>query len=265
MTRPLPIDPQQPTEERLPRAPVARAYAVHLLTASGIAFLFLSAMEIAQSEPRPVYVFAWLIAATLVDAIDGPLARRFHVKRFAPSIDGRTIDDIADFIGFTFLPLLLVWRMNWLPGDADIAWLWIAPALIASLFGFANLAAKDESAGFFRGFPSYWNIAAFYFGLSAAALPRAGPWINAMILIAFTAMTVAPVWFLYPNLAPRPWRWPVLIGAFIWLALLLAMLPFYPNGVPGWLIGLSLVYPAFYLLLSLYLHPRRARNGTSMA
>lgn len=33
------------------------------------------------------------------------------------------------------------------------------PALLASLLGFANVGAKDEAAGYFRGFPSYWNIA----------------------------------------------------------------------------------------------------------
>ncbi len=66
------------------------------------------------------------------------------------SIDGRTIDDIVDYLTYTFVPLLLMWRMGWLPQPAV---LWIAPALVASLFGFANTAAKDETAGFFLAFP----------------------------------------------------------------------------------------------------------------
>ena len=257
MTKPLPISPDQPTEEKLPARAVACAYAVHLLTASGILLLFLAAMEIASPGPRPVRVFLWLIGATLVDAIDGPLARRYHVKRFAPSIDGRTMDDIIDFLGFTFLPLFLVWRMDWLPGQPHLAWLWIAPALLASLFGFANLEAKDESGGFFRGFPSYWNILALYMGLSVAALPAAGPWLNAGLLLFFAGLTVAPVWFVYPNLAPRRWRTFVLGGALLWMALAIAMLPFYPDRVPGWLILLSLVYPVLYILISIHLWRRR--------
>ncbi len=246
--------PQHPPAPRSSRQALA-AYAVHLLTASGILLLLAAAMELTR-EPDPVRVFVWLIAATLIDAIDGPLARRFQVKRFAADIDGRKIDDIVDYLGFTFLPLLLVWRIGWVPGPANLSWLWIAPALLASLFGFANVVAKDESAGFFRGFPSYWNIVAFYLGLSAVHLPQAGPWINGLILLILAALTVAPIWLLYPNLAPRPWRVSVLGGAFAWCILLLAMLPFYPHRVPGWLTLLSLVYPAFYLVLSIHLARR---------
>ena len=73
---------------------------------------------------------------------------------------------------------------------------------------------------------------------------------------ALTVLTVLPVRFLYPNLAPRPWKLPVMAGAVAWTACLLAMLPRYPD-VPGWLLALSLVYPAFYALLSLLVDPRR--------
>ena len=261
MTKPLPIDPRQPTEERLPAGPVVLAYSVHLLTAGGIVLLFLAAMEIARPDPRPVRVFLWLIGATLVDAIDGPLARRFQVKRFAPSIDGRAIDDIVDYIGFTFLPLFLVWRMGWIPGPANWSWLWIAPALVASLLGFANLKAKDESGGFFRGFPSYWNILAIYLGILAVNLPSAGPWLNGLIILFFAGLTVAPVWFVYPNLAPAPWRLPIIGGSLLWLALVLGMLPYYPDRVPGWLAWISLLYPLFYIIISIRLWRRRATSG----
>ena len=61
------------------------------------------------------YVFLALAAAVMVDATDGPLARRAEVKRWMPSIDGRTIDDIVDYLTYTFVPLLLMWRMGWLP------------------------------------------------------------------------------------------------------------------------------------------------------
>ena len=124
---------------------------MHLYTASGIVLAALAAAEIFSPRPDPRIVFALFAAATLVDASDGFLARRWEVKRTAPEIDGRAIDDIVDYITFTFLPLLLVWRMGWVP---EPVLLWIAPALIASLFGFANTGAKDEGGGFFRGFPS---------------------------------------------------------------------------------------------------------------
>lgn len=83
-----------------------------------------------------------------------------------------------------------------------------------------HLDAKDEAAGYFRGFPIYWNIAAFYAGL-----------------------TVLPVRFLYPNLAPRRWKQPVLLGA---------------AASPAWLVAVLLVYPAFYATLSVLIDPQRS-------
>lgn len=229
-----------------------RGYAVHLYTASGIVLAALAAAEIFSARPNPRLVFVLFAAATLVDASDGFLARRWEVKRTAPEIDGRTIDDIVDYITFTFLPLLLVWRMGWVP---DPALLWISPALIASLFGFANAGAKDEGGGFFRGFPSYWNVVAFYAGLLH-------PWVSATMLVALAVLTVLPVRFIYPTLAPRPWRVPLLVGAFAWLAFMLATLPDYPDVAP-WLLWLSLSYPLLYALLSWHLsrRDRRMRAG----
>jgi phosphatidylcholine synthase len=222
-----------------------RGYAVHLYTASGILLAALAAAEIFSPRPDPRIVFALFAAATVVDATDGFLARRWEVKRTAPDIDGRAIDDIVDYITFTFLPLLLVWRMGWLP---DPALLWIGPALIASLLGFANTGAKDEGGGFFRGFPSYWNVVAFYAGLLA-------PVVNAVMIVGLAVLTVLPVRFIYPTLAPRPWRMPLLVGAFAWLALMLAMVPDYPD-VPGWMLLLSLSYPLLYTVLSWHLSRR---------
>ena len=240
------------------RGAVARAYAVHLLTASGVVFAFLAAAETARAVPDARLVFLWLVIAGFVDAADGPLARRWHVKTMAPRIDGRTIDDIVDYLTFTFLPLLLIWRMGWLPEPGGI---WVAPAMVASLLGFANTGAKDESGGFFLGFPSYWNLVAVYAGVFYFEF---GPWVNAVMIAALTVLTVLPVRFIYPNLAPPPWRVPVLVGALVWMGLLVAMLPRYPL-VPEWLFWLSLVYPVFYTALSLHLdaQARRQRRGVT--
>ena len=238
-----------------------RALAVHLLTAGGVIACFLAVAELTRAAPDPRVVFLWLAVAVVIDAIDGPFARAWKVKVYAPDIDGRTIDDLVDYLSFTFVPLLLVWRMGWVPfAPGLLGIIWVAPALLMSLFGFANVAAKDEGGGFFRGFPSYWNLAAFYAGLLHYGLGEVGNWLNGVGLLALAALTVAPVWFLYPNLAPRPWRGAVLIGAYGWAALLLAMLPFYAR-VPAWLTLLSLVYPTFYVILSVALDRRRRGGG----
>ena len=242
----------------------ARAYAVHVLTASGIVAGFLAVAELLEEAPDERVVFAWLVLAVVIDAVDGPLARAWEVKRLAPDIDGRTIDDIVDYLTFTFIPLLLVWRMGWVPfAPGMLGAVWIVPALLASLLGFANVGAKDEAAGYFRGFPSYWNIAAFYAGLAFYGLGETGQWLNGVVLLALAALTVSPVRFLYPNLAPRPWKLPVVLGAAAWSALLLWMLLIYRE-VPGWLVAVSLIYPAFYAALSIWIDPERQRRNVTM-
>ena len=230
-----------------------RGYAVHVYTASGVGLAFLAAAEICAPAPDPRYCFILLFAAVFVDATDGFFARRWHVKTWAAAIDGRTIDDIVDYLTFTFLPLLLMWRMEWLPQPAA---LYVIPALIASLFGFANRQAKDEAGGFFLGFPSYWNVVAFYAGLFGGT--GAAP-ITGLITLALALLTVLPVRFLYPNLTPPPWRVPVLVGALLWSTAILALLVNYPHG-PRWLALLSLSYPAFYTIISFALS-RRTRTA----
>jgi phosphatidylcholine synthase len=219
---------------------------VHVYTASGVLLAFAAAIEICSAAPDPRLVFLYLAAAVLVDATDGPLARRMEVKRWLPGIEGRTIDDIVDYLTFTFVPLLLVWRMGWLPAPSVV---WLAPAMVASLFGFANTAAKDEAGGFFLGFPSYWNVVAFYAGF---VYHLYGPWVNAVVLVVLAALTVLPLRFLYPNLAPRPWRTPLILGALVWLGMMLWLLVDYPRA-PAELVWLSLLYPTFYLWLSYHL------------
>lgn len=227
----------------------ARAYFVHLFTASGVVFAFLAAAEVCSANPRPQWVFLYLAIQVLIDAADGPLARLWQVKTRAPNISGRTIDDLVDYLTYTFVPLLLVWRMEWVPQPAG---LWVAPAMVASLFGFANTAAKDEGGGFFLGFPSYWNIVAIYVGLLDAAV---GPWPGAVLIVALTLLTVLPVRFVYPNLAPHPWKVPTLVGALVWLLLLGVILARY-DAPPAWAVWLSLVYPLYYVALSAWLDVR---------
>ena len=207
--------------------PRVRAVLVHLYTASGVLLAFLATAEICSAAPDPRVVFLLLAGAVLIDATDGTLARRWEVKRWLPTIDGRTIDDLVDYLTYTFVPLLLVWRMGWLPEPGVV---WVAPALIASLFGFANTGAKDERGGFFLGFPSYWNVVAFYAGL---VYRYYGPWVNAMAILFLALLTVLPVRFLYPNLAPSPWRVPLIAGALVWLAVMLMILADYGTRRPG--------------------------------
>jgi phosphatidylcholine synthase len=245
-----------PPQERPTVGQKIAAYAVHAFTASGVVMALLAADEVASPAPQPKLVFLYLAIQVLIDALDGPMARAVHIKTRAARIDGRTIDDIVDYLTYTFIPLLLVWRMGWVPAPGG--W-WVAPAMVASLFGFANTAAKDEKSGFFLGFPSYWNIVAFYVGIWHALFGAAGAWTNAAVIIVLTVLTVLPVRFIYPNLAPRPWKLPVMVGAAVWLVLLGWMGKDYP--LPAqWLMWTSLIYPGFYVALSVWLDVSERRQ-----
>ena len=222
------------------------AYSVHLFTASGAAVGAWMVAAIMRSDYRAALLL--MVVAVVIDAVDGTLARRFHVERVCPEIDGRTLDDIVDYLNYTFIPLLLVCHAGWLP---EPVWGWAAVPLMCSLFGFAHQGAKEEQAGFFRGFPSYWNVVVLYI---AVWLHKAGPWWVLACVLALSLLTVLPVRFVYPN---RPPRWILLFlgGSVLWLVTLLAMIWQYPNVSPS-LLTVSLIYPLLYVVLSVYLDIR---------
>lgn len=233
------------------------AYGVHVYTASGLIFVALAMLELFKAYPDPRWVFGWLLAATFVDMTDGTLARRFDVKKNAPLYDGRKIDDIIDFLTFTFVPLVMIVKLGWVP---EPGLLWIAPALIASVLGFSNVGAKLEEEGYFLGFPSYWNVVAFYAGYVHYQVPGQD-WLNVAMLLGLALLTVVPVGFMYPTLAPKRWRRFMIAGGYAWCLWGLGMLPSYPH-TPGWAIALSLCGPVFYGLISVveWTKLRRARS-----
>ena len=130
---------------------------------------------------------------------------------------------------------------------ACAAWWWTAIPLIASLYTFSHRDSK-EAAGFFRGFPSYWNIVAFYV---AFWLHHHGPFVVLAVVLVLSVLSVTPMRFVYPNRAPR-WRVVFVVGGGLWLVTLIWILVSVPDE-SGWLIALSSVYPAFYTVASIYL------------
>jgi phosphatidylcholine synthase len=221
------------------------AYGVHAYTAMGLLCGALIAADIIQGNYRRSFV--WMIVAVLIDATDGTFARKLRVKEVVPHIDGRKLDDIVDYLNYTFLPLLMVGSAGWLPQPS---WLWASIPLVASVFAFVHTGAKEELNGFFRGFPSYWNVFAFY---TAVWLAELGQGVVLASALALSGLSVLPVRFVYPNRAPR-WRGLFVAGGVAWLIIILAILWYYPKvPIPTGLLWLSAVYPAFYIAASVYL------------
>src|SRR5262245_59441482 len=135
------------------------AWCVHGYTALGLVAAAIIAVLVVRGDAEAFHqAFALMFVATLIDATDGPLARLVGVKEVLPGFDGRRLDDLIDFLTYTCLPLLLIWRAELLPGGQE--W-WLLLPLLASAYGFSQANAKTDD-GFFLGFPSYWNLVAFY-------------------------------------------------------------------------------------------------------
>ena len=222
------------------------AWAVHLLTASGALVAFLSLRAASGGDYREA--FLWLAVATAIDAGDGVLARLARVKDRTPSFDGARLDDIGDYLAFVFVPAWLIYAGDRLP--APLALPTVAAVLLSSAFGFSQAHAKT-SDHFFTGFPSYWNIVVFYlFVLDLSPSATAG------VLLALAALVFVPIGYVYPSRTPTLRVVTVLLG-LAWGAAMLAMIWRYPD-VPARLAWASLLFPVYYLVLSLVLHARRA-------
>ncbi len=88
------------------------------------------------------------------------LARRFRVKETIPWFDGALLDNIVDYLTYVFAPVVLLWTTDYLP-DGALGWVVAALPLLASSYQFCRVDAKTDDH-FFLGFPSYWNVVAFY-------------------------------------------------------------------------------------------------------
>ena len=230
-------------------------WAVHAYTASGLVLAAGVVGLLLQPENPPgTYrtCFLLMLVAVFVDATDGTLARAVRIREAVPGFDGRRLDDLVDFLMYTCLPLLLIDRVGLLP--AGSRWVLLV-ALVASAYGFCQSDIKTAD-GSFLGFPSYWNIVAFYL----FALPITGDWAVGLIL-GLSVLTFVPSRYPYPTQPGRLNRLMLLLS-LPWAAVLAAAL------VVDWsgesfhtLARASLVYPAFYLGVAWALSARRALTG----
>lgn len=216
------------------------AWCVHFYTATGLLVAaWMAVLIVAGGGGAFRRAFLLMVLATFIDSTDGWLARRARVKEVLPGFDGRRLDDIVDFQTYTSLPLLLLWRAGVLEGWQQ--W-WLLLPLLASAYGFSQAQAKTPD-GFFLGFPSYWNVVAFY--LYYLRLPS---WGALAIVVALSVLTFVPARYLYPS-QRAPFNRLTILLASLWAVLLLLIL-LYPTGYERLLTVASLAFPVYYLLMS---------------
>ncbi|KTQ95089.1 phosphatidylcholine synthase [Aureimonas ureilytica] len=165
-----------------------RAFSVHLLTASGAFWAFLSI--IAAAEQNWVHMFAWLGLALFVDGIDGPIARRVDIKHVLPNWSGDMLDAIIDYSTYVLIPAFGLYQS----GIIGRPWSFVAAALIVvtSAVYYADMRMKTKD-NHFRGFPVTWNMVVFTF-----FVVQPDDWAAFAFVVFCSVATFLPIKFLHP-------------------------------------------------------------------
>ena len=80
----------------------AAAFSVHIFTALGAGVALIAMLEAVREHWTGM--FAWLGVALIIDAVDGPIARRLDVVRLQPNWSGDILDLVVDFLTYVFVP-----------------------------------------------------------------------------------------------------------------------------------------------------------------
>lgn len=220
-----------------PMTPRIPALGVHMLTATGAVLAMLAML--AAVEEKWALMFLWLVAAFVVDGIDGPLARKFDVKTHASEFDGVLMDLIIDYLTYVFIPAYALFKSGLLPGWTG----WIAIILItfASVIYFADtrMKTKDNS---FSGFPGCWNMVVI---VLFATQPNF--WIILSIVSVLAVAMFLNLKFIHPVRTAR-WRMLSLPVALAWTGFAgwAAWVEFDPQSWALW----GLVATSVYLVLA---------------
>lgn len=214
-----------------------KATLVHLFTATGAVFAMLAML--AAVDLKWDLMFLWLVVAFFVDGIDGPLARKYHVKHNAPEFDGVLLDLIIDYLTYVFIPAFALFKSGLM--DGWTGWFAIIVITFASAMYFADtrMKTKDNS---FSGFPGCWNMMV----LTVFAL-QPNFWII-LALVTILAITMfLPLKFIHPVRTQR-WRAISLPMALAWtfFAGWAAWVDFHPESWAHW----GLIVTSVYLLFA---------------
>jgi len=231
---------------------VLPSWCVHAYTATGVVLAMLIVMAAWEGDATRAL---WLgLAALVVDGTDGMLARRLDVRGNIPSFDGAMLDNIVDYLTYTFAPMVLLWSNGYL-GDGLSATLLAVTPLVASAYQFCRVDAKTDDH-LFLGFPSYWNVVAFYIIVGGL-----GQFEVAVLLLTCAVLVFVPITYVYPS-RTATYRTLTLVLTAVWLVSYAVLLAQGSSPSPLWM-SLSVAYLVYYAALSLHLtvHRRVALAG----
>jgi phosphatidylcholine synthase len=211
----------------------ARAFTVHIFTATGAALAFLAL--ILATGGHWAAMFLCLGLALVVDGADGPIARAFDVQNVLPRWSGDTLDLVVDFTTYVFVPAYAIAASGLLPQILAI------PAgivvVISGALYFADREMKTND-NYFRGFPAVWNLAAFYLYLLEPP-----EWAAAIAVAVLAGLSFTPIRFLHP-LRVQHWRSFNIVLLAVWAVL--AFVALIQDLSPGLYVTLPLSLIAVY-------------------
>ena len=193
---------------------IRAAWAVHVLTASGVIVGMLGLHSVIQGDPRGAII--WLVIALVLDGVDGPIARKLDVRKRIPMLDGNALDLIIDYFTCTIVPLAFLDRFNMLPDNTEPP---IALFILAISALWMARTDQETADGWFRGFPAEWNVI-----IPTLYLIDANAWASLAICVALCVFTLTRVQFPHP-VSVRDLRVITLpsmvlwIGSMTWLAI----------------------------------------------
>jgi phosphatidylcholine synthase len=154
------------------------------------------------------------------------------------------LDNIVDYMTYVFAPMILLWSGGYLP-SGNIGVVLAALPLLASSYQFCRVDAKTDDH-FFLGFPSYFNVLAFY-----AIVFEPGPGLLAVVLVVCSLLVFVPVRYVYPTRTVAFRKLSLTLTA-LWLVSYAVILLEMPDPDPL-ILGFSILYLVYYFSLSLYL------------
>ena len=186
----------------------ATAFSVHIFTAMGAGVALLALLEAVREHWGAM--FGWLGVALVIDALDGPIARRLDVVRVQPNWSGEVLDLVVDFVTYVFVPGYAITASGLLlPVAAPLLG---AGVVVSGALYFADRRMKAAD-NHFRGFPALWNAAAFYLFLL-----HLRPALSSLAVAALIVLTFVPVHVLHPVRVVR-WRGLTLSLIGVWAVL----------------------------------------------
>lgn len=216
-----------------------RVFAVHVLTASGAALALLALL--AATHGAWELMFLCLGLALIVDGIDGTIARALKAAELLPRWSGEVLDLVVDFATYVFVPAYAIAAGGLLP-PALAAPAGILIVMTGAIY-FADRRMKTED-NYFRGFPTLWNVVAFY--LFVLKPPS---WAAAALVGLFALLTFVPFKFLHPFRVARL-RMVSMAAVVVWSAL--AAIALVRVLAPGpWVAGGLVALAAYFLAVGL--------------